>query len=563
MLGELSNQTGIIQTKMNETVGVIQNTSTQMQAAVNETLTSFEARTYQAIEDLQTGANQTIAAGQEALAAAEKLKETAKKYSWSASVSPNPSLTGDTITLSLQGEPGLLPLVSLYSWDNKNIVKDKFFTEGTKGLYTYSFDADSRFAPGKAYTYIVTEQTTGGMVAGSGVVESMSITTVAGLAAAAPGAERAAKKALDAVKAVELILTTGDFANVGIALKNLKTSVDSIPEIITKEGPSAKLTQAVNDVAARIKTLAGDEGYNLATVFEKTLSESPAIKDIRAKTDEIGAASDIMAEIVEKKLGGADEPFIATSLSPGSVVFRLSVVNPSKAKRQKIEIKNYLPQEVRPKDVIDSAGLDIEYDQEKSLYYIYKTELELAPGEVKVFKVEVEDIWKVPEAELSSLKSQSEDIVKRLMNTQHQLRAQTVSENIYKELNEIQASQSDDTVSRSQHIGIYRQNLEILQLVKKDIAELEKILRPSSGPAAPEIIEKSKLKIGLPSKTTTWLIIIIIIVFLGMLAAVFFFVLQGQIRASQEVLKGAKESAFPEHKPQAPSGQNPPPEEKK
>ena len=39
---------------------------------------------------------------------------------------------------------------------------------------------------GKAYTYVVTEQKTGGLVAGSGVVESMSITTIAGLAAAAP-----------------------------------------------------------------------------------------------------------------------------------------------------------------------------------------------------------------------------------------------------------------------------------------------------------------------------------------------------------------------------------------
>ncbi|TAN61541.1 hypothetical protein EPN16_03060 [bacterium] len=270
-----------------------------------------------------------------------------------------------------------------------------------------------------------------------------------------------------------------------------------------------------------------------------------------------------MVDIMEKKLGGADDPFIATSLSPGSVVFRLAVVNPSKAKKQKIEIKNYLPQEVKPKDVIDSAGLDIEYDQEKSLYYAYKPNVELAPGEIKVFKIEVEDIWLLPDAELSALKSQTDDIVKRLENTTYALQAKTAGENIYRRLDEIKNTQSDEAVSRSQHIGIYRQNLETIQSVKKDIAELEKLLRPSTGPDAPEVLEKAKLKMALPSATTTWLIIIIIIIFLGMLAAVFFFVLQGQIRSSHNALKEAKESAFPKAEPGKSSVQKPPSEEKK
>jgi hypothetical protein len=238
-------------------------------------------------------------------------------------------------------------------------------------------------------------------------------------------------------------------------------------------------------------------------------------------------------------------------------------VNPSKIKKQKIEIRSYLPSEVRPKDVIDSGGLNIEYDQEKSLYYAYGPGIELAPQEMRVFKVEVEDIWLLPDTELSALKSQTDDIVKRLENTSYALQAKTTTENIYRQLDEIKATQSDDSLSRSQHIGIYRQNLETMQSIKKDIAELEKLLRPSTGPAAPEVLEKAKLKMALPSATTTWLIIIIIIVFLGMLAAVFFFVLQGQIRSSHNALKEAKESAFPKAEPGKSSGQKPPSEEKK
>ncbi|HAH21296.1 MAG TPA: hypothetical protein DCL49_10390, partial [Candidatus Omnitrophica bacterium] len=560
---ELSNQTQLIETKMDQQIGIIENKTAEMQTSVNQTLSSFENRTYAAIADLQAGANQTINASEQALSASAKLEATAKKYSWSASVSPNPALLGDKITLTCQGEANLLPLLTIYSWDNKAILKDQFLTETTLGLYEYEFEADSRFSPGKAYTYVVTEQVTSGMVAGSGVVESMSITTVAGLAAAAPEAERAAKKALDAIKAVEAMMSSGEQMNIALALKNLQNSVEELPAAIAREGPAAKLNEAVTDISTRLQTLVGEQGYDMGTIFEKALSGSPTIKEIRTKTDEIGAAGGIMLEIMEKKLGGTEEPFISMSLSPGSVIFRLVAVNPSKVKKQKIEIKSYLPLEVKPKDILEATGLKIEYDMDKSLYYAYNPEVELAPGEMRVFKVEVEDIWIIPENTLSDLKAQSEDVARRLEKTSHAARAKTTAENIAKSCDEIKLVQADESLSRSQHIGIYRQNVEIVERMKSEIEELEKLLKPSAGPVPPEVLEKSKLKIGMPTKTTTWLIIIIVLIFLGMLAAVFFFVMQAQIRAGREVIKGAKDSAFPGKNEDNTKEQKSAPDEKK
>ena len=147
-----------------------------------------------------------------------------------------------------------------------------------EGVYTYDFKADNRFTPGKAYTYVISEQTTGGMVAGSGMVESMGITTIAGLAAAAPEAERAAKKALDAIKAVEAVVVSGENINIALTLQNLKHSVDALPETFAREGPSARVTQVVTEISDRIKKLAGDEGYDMATLLEKTLSSGLAVE---------------------------------------------------------------------------------------------------------------------------------------------------------------------------------------------------------------------------------------------------------------------------------------------
>lgn len=42
------------------------------------------------------------------------------------------------------------------------IIKDWVMTEVSPGLYVYEFTADERFQVGKAYTYVITEQTTGG-----------------------------------------------------------------------------------------------------------------------------------------------------------------------------------------------------------------------------------------------------------------------------------------------------------------------------------------------------------------------------------------------------------------
>lgn len=239
--------------------------------------------------------------------------------------------------------------------------------------------------------------------------------------------------------------------------------------------------------------------------------------------------------IVSERLEAAD-----------SVTFRVIAINPSKTKSQKTEVKKYLPEEIRPKDVIDSGGLDIEYDTDKSLYYAYKESVELTPAEVRVFEIEVEDVWLVGEDELTDLRERTDSILLQLENSEYHLKAETIANTIYKRLEEIRTSQLDDSVSRQGHIGIFRNNLNTIEDIKEDIARMEKILVTAGGPPSPEMLADAKIKADSPSTTMTWIVIFVIIIFTGLLAGVLFFTWQHQARVTKEAILSSRKNAFPE-----------------
>ncbi|HCI44446.1 MAG TPA: hypothetical protein DE315_02785, partial [Candidatus Omnitrophica bacterium] len=530
---------GIVEDKLDAQVDIIQQAADDMQAAFDAVLTSFEQSTTEAITLLKEGAATIETAG-------TTLQETAEKYSWKVTVAPSPALTGDTVTIQLTGLPSKIPLLDIYSHDNKVIFDDVNFIETTPGVYSYQFKANSKFTAGKAYSYVVVESTTSGFITGSAMVESMSLTTIAGLAAAAPEAERVAKKALEAIKNVEAVVVSGENINISMTLKNLKESVDALPEQFAKEGVSPKILDTVEEISGRLKSMAGNEGYDLKQVFQKALTESPSIKDLRMRTEEINSVIELLQELFESKFGGRDAPVVSTSVEGGSVVFRIFAANPSKVKPQKVQIKNYLLEEVKPRDIMDLNGLDLEYDAEKSLYYVYKNDLELAPGEVRAFRVHVEDIWFVAQSILTDIRERASGILARLDKSEYFDQAKVIADSIFSRLDYIAASQGDDSMSREQHIGLYRENVKTIEAIKEDIAKMEKILVTAGGPPAPEMLAKSRIKANEPTKTMTWIVIFLIVIFVGLLAGVLFFTWYSQTKISKEELLSARRSAFPE-----------------
>jgi hypothetical protein len=539
---KMTAQENLITTKMAEQKQIITDKTNEMVTSVNTTLTAFETKSDTAIKKLQSGAEQAVQAG-------EELEATAKKYSWNASVSPNPALTGDLLSFNLQGQPGLSPMLDIYNFDNKAIRLDQPMREVQEGLYIYEIIASKdSFTPGKAFTYVMTEQTTSGLVSGSGIVESTSITSIAGLAASAPEAAQTAKKVLDAVATLQNVLISDNPINISMALTNLQKSMDDLPEALSKESGGTAQARVLNEVADKLNALVGEEGFDISSMLEEALDESPTIKDIRGKTDAIQGVIKLLQQLFEAKFGGLDTPVVSTSLAPGSVKFRIAVANPSKTRAQNVPVKIYLPAEVKPKDVMELGGLNLEYDQEKSIYYVYSNDVELNPMESRLFEVEVEDIWFVPKNDLDSLRGQSEAIVGRLKDSDYYDAAQTIAGSIYTRLDNIAKSQADDSMSREQHIGLYRNNLQVVDKIKEDIEKLEKLLVAVGGQPEPTMLKNIKIKGDTPTRKVTWIVIFVIMIFIGLLAAVFFFTWNSQVKFTDNVLKSAKKDAFPERK---------------
>ncbi|MFC1709567.1 hypothetical protein ACFL2J_05905 [Candidatus Omnitrophota bacterium] len=226
------------------------------------------------------------------------------------------------------------------------------------------------------------------------------------------------------------------------------------------------------------------------------------------------------------------------------IKMRVVAVNPSADKDQTVPIKIYLPEEVTPKDIISSRDLDIEYDDNESMYYAYKEGVLLKPKETRVFEVEVRDVWIIPQAKLDAFGKQTTIILERLEESEFYDGAKVLGDAIFISLDIVARTQNDETVGRKQHIGIYRHNVKTLDEVKESIERLERLLTLASALPVPEILEKKQVKIKAPTKTTTWMIIFIIIVFMGMLAGVFFFTWHVQARSTKDFIGDARKNAF-------------------
>ncbi|MFA7001656.1 MAG: hypothetical protein WC352_05885 [Candidatus Omnitrophota bacterium] len=543
----MEEQTEFIDEKMTEQTQIIKDSLAEMNASMNAALVALEDSTAKS------------------LVAVKRLEDTSMKFSWKATVSPNPALIGEVVTIQAQGIQKLKPLLSIYNNENTQVFSNVQLAESAvnPGNYYFSFQvATGSFTAGKSYTFVVSEETTGGLASGSGVIESTTLGAIMVLVASAPGAEQAAKEALDAIQGLEAVMTKGgDVAGLKAQIADIKSTVDQLPNLLKSSLKSEKPEDSISGVnktleamALKLESLAGKEGYDLSELVGRAISTDPTIKEIRQKSDDIDLGVAVVQKTIEAKLGTTEDPIIMVSYTSGSVVLRVVAVNPSDSKTQDVPVKIYLPQEARPDNILDRGDLEVGYDYDKATYYVFKDKITLLPKETKVFQVEIEDIWFVSDEILNRLKTQTDAILDRLKETPYFDQAKIVAATIHGRLAQIAVSQADESLNKELHIGLYRSNLKVIEEIKKDIAKLEKLLVSVGAPPAPEILAETKLNLKTPSRATTWFLIFAILVFIGLLGAVFFFTWQAQVRISKEFpeSKGNPTSSPDEH------GGNPP-----
>lgn len=210
--------------------------------------------------------------------------------------------------------------------------------------------------------------------------------------------------------------------------------------------------------------------------------------------------------------------FALSAVAEANIVVRAVVVNTSASQKRKIPFKSYLPKEIKPENIIDMGDLEIAYDPKEAAYYVFR-DFELDPKETVTVEIEMEDVWKIPQNEISSLREEASKLTKVLANTDYYERAAYLKNSIESKLNQIEHSQSVQNPNPGGYISDFRENLKLIESVRADLASAKSLVVEAKN-IAPQL---------------TWKLIIAILVFLGILGLVFFIVWQRQIKSLSEL----------------------------
>jgi len=309
---------------------------------------------------------------------------------------------------------------------------------------------------------------------------------------------------------------------------------------------SAKILKRLKEISDRQKAAGTSAGERINLYYENIGMLTEAKDDIGMLENLVLDVGGIVEERVEVPMTLAvavreDEE----ALIKEAIELRIKVSNPSQKNKQTTSIKYALPQEVTPRRVLDSAGLDVGYDFAKECFYLYKDSVALEPGETKIFIIKLRDIWRIPDTEMGALKSHTNNLMLLLKDTEFAAQGKAVADKIAADIDEINSSQAL-VLSATEHIARFRANVGLLEDIRKSVAEIEKMV--SQAGASPGVtvaraeerkgggrevkrprgyeglalIAKSIFKGKAPTTATTWKIIWSIVGFLGIVSLTFY-----------------------------------------
>ena len=204
-------------------------------------------------------------------------------------------------------------------------------------------------------------------------------------------------------------------------------------------------------------------------------------QDKKLKNTVLGARALVISN-KKMLISGMTGPLVNMWVEEGSMVFKSLVTNPSNLISQTVEVKYYLPSEVKKEDIIETdSELTIAFDTEKNLYYVAGKIL-LYPGESRVLAVRVADVWTVTKEEIQSVRRQAEALAKPLEKTAYFAQGVTIKSDIDVTLNKVEAL-LEKTITPEQKIRSYREATLEMQGITVKVEKLKELvtLVSSSG----------------------------------------------------------------------------------
>jgi hypothetical protein len=254
-------------------------------------------------------------------------------------------------------------------------------------------------------------------------------------------------------------------------------------------------------------------------------------------------------EGVARSATGRPAAEVTPGATQGEAVIRIRISNPS-VEKHSLPIKQDLPQEIQPADVLDADNLEVHFDSARRMCYVFGENVELEPKEEKLFEIRVRNRWAVAKERLDGLEGRATNLLALAAAAKTYTSVKALAQTIVQEIADIRRQKSPETVDQD-YVARYRVQDQKLKDLEAKIVRLEELFQPRAP--IQKLPEAPILRIQPPSTKTTWIIIYIILGFLGILSLLFFLRWYGRSKAENvplsETESAGKEKALgPEEK---------------
>ncbi len=222
-----------------------------------------------------------------------------------------------------------------------------------------------------------------------------------------------------------------------------------------------------------------DRMPELFSSIEASTFEMSSVKDMQNRLSELSAISVSVKRLIENNFS---KPIVESYMMFNSVEIYFLITNPLDTS-QYVEFKSYLPKGVKPEDIIEIDGLDVNYDYDPSVqsYYVHGNIL-LGPRESITKKIEMQDIWVIDLEELFATRNEAKSLAADMSGTGEESSSKSISDEIDEIVSEIVESQESSYISPQLHIAAYESNLEKMQEIKDMMLDLDQsVLRSGKG----------------------------------------------------------------------------------
>ncbi|MFH1230979.1 MAG: hypothetical protein V1709_05720, partial [Planctomycetota bacterium] len=474
--------------------------------------------------------------------------------------------SGETIAIRYRvlGK-GLSPVIDVYDERNVQRVTGALMTEITSptdtegGIYEYKLTFQNSWGTGE-FTIICMESTTKAMDSMVVTVVNTSLEDVGTTASVLMGQASQQKDLSSKLDTMNSELVTVLNSVLGISKSTAEGKMDSSMLNPINEG--------IASILAKLRDFVGAKGYNLDTLYQAaTTSQDDNIKEVMNRLSALQQIMEINRQILER----TEQKFlISYRYEWGSVKLKIIVVNKDAKYPQQVPVKSYLPQEVKPEDVIDNkSGFVVAYDSEKQLYFV---ELPVSPtlnaSEMKEYEITLNDVWVIKDSEIKERKDKADEYLQQLEGRATGRSAEADKKSyddgtklygyIGQGLDKLAVSQKGrGIILVAEYISNYRNNLETLKLVDNYLERMRLMVHPelAGGESPFTLTLPSNLGGAAGTKGVTtagaagsgaggdktlgitresaWKIILIVISFLGILSVIFFLIWQSRLKKSR------------------------------